>query len=334
MRSTRRTIAKLAALSLVAPKLLIGPSARAQAWPNKPIKMIVPFAAGGGTDFIARLVAQHLTTRLGQPIYVDNRGGANGAIGLQALKQSDPDGYTIAATPNTPLVVNPHLHANLRYKPLEDFIPVAPMVRFPSLILAHPSARISTVPELIAAAKAAPGNLAYGSSGTGGFSHLAMELFSLHAGIKLLHVPYKGAGPAAAAQLSGEVPLGYNNVQVTLQNIRAGQLVPLGIGLQERVPTLPDVPTIFETLPELPAFGMTSWAGIITPASTPKAIVERLNTEVTAVMASPEVAKHLDSQQLTPFSSEQAAFANIVKTELEKWSEFIKEKNITIEGKH
>jgi tripartite-type tricarboxylate transporter receptor subunit TctC len=323
-------IAKLAALILLALGLLVAPSAEAQDWPNKPIKMIVPFPAGGGTDFIARLVALHLTKRLGQPVYVENRGGANGAIGLQAFKQSDPDGYTIAASPNTPLVVSPSLYANLAYKPLEDFIPVAPMVRFPSLIAAHPSAKIRTIPELIAAAKAKPGSLAYASSGIGGFSHLAMELFALHAGVKLLQVPYKGAGPAAIGQIAGDVQLGYNNVQVLLQNIRAGQLVALGVGETKRMPALPDVPTIFEAVPGLPAFGMTSWAGIIVPAKTPKAIVDRLNKEVTAVMAEPEVVKLLEAQQLVPFSLEQAAFANFVKTEFNEWAKFIKTTNITI----
>jgi tripartite-type tricarboxylate transporter receptor subunit TctC len=293
--------------------------------------MIVPFPAGGGTDFIARLVAQRLTTRLGQTVYVENRGGANGAIGLQAFKQSEPDGYTIAATPNTPLVVSPSLYAHLAYKPLEDFIAVAPIARFPSLIAAHPSAKIRTVAELIAAAKAKPGTLAYGTSGVGGFSHLAMELFALHAGVKLLHVPYKGAGPAAVGLLAGDVQLGYNNVQVLLQNIRAGQLVALGVGEPQRMAALPDVPTVFESVPGLPAFGMTSWAGIIVPAKTPKAIVDRLNKEVTAAMAEPEVVKLLAEQQITPFSLEQAAFADLVKTELGEWAKFIKTIGITVE---
>jgi tripartite-type tricarboxylate transporter receptor subunit TctC len=293
--------------------------------------MIVPFPAGGGTDFIARLVAQHLAARLGQTVYVENRGGANGAIGLQAFKQSEPDGYTIAATPNTPLVVSPSLNAHLAYKPLEDFIPVSPIARFPSLIAAHPSAKIRTVPELISAAKANPGGLAYGTSGVGGFSHLAMELFALHAGVKLLHVPYKGAGPAALGQIAGDVQLGYNNVQVLLQNIRAGQLVAIAVGEPERMSVLPDVPTIFEAVPSLPAFGMTSWAGIIVPAKTPKAIVDRLNKEITAVLADPEVVKLMQVQQITPFSMEQGAFATLVKTELDEWAKFIKTAKITMQ---
>ena len=329
MRTTR-DITKLAALTLLGLGLLVPPSAEAQTWPNKPIKMIVPFAAGGGTDFVARLMAQQLTTRLGQPVYVENRGGANGAIGLLALKQSDPDGYTIVATPDTPLTANPSLQPNLGYDSLKDFIPVAPMVRFPSLIVAHPSLNIRTVPELIAAAKAKPEALTYGSSGLGGFSHLAMELFALQAGVKLLHVPYKGAGPAAIGQIGGEVHLGINNVQVTLQNIRAGQLIAVAVGEPERMAVLPDVPTISETIP---GFRVTSWAGIIVPAKTPKAIVDRLHQEITAVMADPEIVKRMEVQQITPFSLEQSAFVDLVKADMDKWAKVIKTTNIGIEGK-
>lgn len=328
MRSTRRMMANLATLTLLGLVLPVVSPARAQDWPTKPIKVIVPFAAGGGTDFIARLMAQHLTTRLGQPVYVENRGGANGAIGLQALKQSDPDGYTIAATSDTPLVVNPSLMARLPYTPLEDFIPVASMVRFPSLIAATPSLKVHSLPELIALAKAKPGSITYGSAGIGNFSHLSMELFAMQAGLKLLHVPYRGAGPASVALLAGEVDIGINNVQVTLQNIRAGKLIALAVGEPERMAVLPDVPTIAETLP---GFRVTSWAGIVAPAKTPKAIVERLNKEITAVMADPEVVKLLEAQQITPFSLDQAAFTDLVKSDSEKWSAFLKRANISID---
>jgi tripartite-type tricarboxylate transporter receptor subunit TctC len=166
--------------------------AAAQNWPQKPIKMILPYPAGGGTDFIARLAAKHLTDRLGQQVFVENRGGANGAIGLQGLMQSDPDGYTIATSLDTPLVVNPWLYDKLPYQPLRDFAPVATLVRFPGMLAAHPSVPVKTVAELIALAKEKPGTLAYASAGVGNFSHLAMELFSLATGVKLLHVPYKG----------------------------------------------------------------------------------------------------------------------------------------------
>jgi tripartite-type tricarboxylate transporter receptor subunit TctC len=324
----RRGIGIAAALVGLIACGLPGSAAFAQGWPNKPIKMIVPFPAGGGTDFIGRLMAQHLSKRLGQQVYVENRGGANGAIGLQALKQADPDGYTIAATSDTPMVVNPALQANLPYKPLEDFIPVATMVRFPGLIAAHPSVPFRTVPEMIAAAKAKPGSLAYASAGIGNFSHLAMELFSMQAGVQLLHVPYKGTGPAAIGLIAGEVQLAFNNVQTTLQNIRENQIIALGVGEPQRVPVLPNVPTIAETVP---GFGMAPWVGIIVPAKTPKEVVDRLNREVTAVMNDPEVIRVLAAQQVTPFPLDQAKFAELVKSDTEKWAKVIKTANIKVD---
>jgi tripartite-type tricarboxylate transporter receptor subunit TctC len=296
-------------------------NAIAQTWPNRPIKMIVPFPAGGGTDFIGRLMAQHLSKRLGQQVYVENRGGANGAIGLQALKQSEADGYTIAASSDTPLVVNPALYEKVPYDSIKDFIPVATMVRFPGLIAVHPSVPIRSIPELIATAKAKPGSLAFASAGIGNFSHLAMELFALQTGVKMLHVPYKGTGPAAMGLVAGEVQLAFNNVQTTLQNIREGQLVPLGVGELKRVPVLPDVPTIGETVP---GFNMAPWVGVIAPAGTPKEIVERLSREVTAVMNDPEVIKILTDQQVTPFPMPQSEFVELVKTDLDKWAKVIK----------
>src|SRR6266702_1701092 len=209
----RKLVTLVAALGLLCPTL-----AAAQTWPQKSIRMIVPFPAGGGTDFIARLAAKHLSQRLGQQVYVENRGGANGAIGRQALMQSDPDGYTISACSDTPLVVNPSLYDKLPYSPLRDFVPVATMVRFPGMLAVHPSVPARSVSELIALAKAKPGGLAYASAGVGNFSHLAMELFSLATGVKLLHVPYKGTGPASLALIGGEVQMGFNNVQTLLQN--------------------------------------------------------------------------------------------------------------------
>src|SRR5262249_5783898 len=172
--------------------LLVPALAAAQSWPQKPIKMIIPYPAGGGTDFIGRLAAKHLSDRLGQQVFVENRGGANGAIRLQTLSQADPHGYTIAPTPDTPIVGNPWLYDKLPYQPLRDFIPVATLVRFPGMLAVHPSLPVKSVAELIALAKSKPGDLAYASAGVGNFSHLAMELFALATGVKLLHVPYKG----------------------------------------------------------------------------------------------------------------------------------------------
>src|SRR5499426_1645918 len=274
MKKLTTVLAAAVALACLMPALTA-----AQSWPQKPIKMIVPFPAGGGTDFIARLAAKHLSQRLGQQVYVENRGGANGAIGLQALMTSDPDGYTIAASSDTPLTVNPALYDKLPYSALRDFIPVATMVRFPGMLAVHPSVPARSVAELIALAKEKPGALTYASAGIGNFSHLAMELFSLQTGVKLLHVPYKGTGPASLALIGGDVQMGFNNVQTLLQNVQAGQLIGLAVAEPKRIPALPDLPAVAETVP---GFEMAPWVGILVPARTPKEVIERLSKETLA----------------------------------------------------
>jgi len=316
----RKLVTLVAALGLLCPTL-----PAAQTWPQKSIRMIVPFPAGGGTDFIARLAAKHLSQRLGQQVYVENRGGANGAIGLQALMQSDPDGYTISACSDTPLVVNPSLYDKLPYSPLRDFVPVATMVRFPGMLAVHPSVPARSVAELIALAKAKPGGLAYASAGVGNFSHLAMELFSLATGVKLLHVPYKGTGPASLALIAGEVQMGFNNVQTLLQNVQSGQLAALAVAEPKRMPALPDLPAVAETVP---GFEMAPWVGIIAPARTPKEVVARLSQETLAVMRDPEVVKVLTDQQVTPFAIPPEPMEHLIRKDLDKWANVIKSAGI------
>jgi tripartite-type tricarboxylate transporter receptor subunit TctC len=317
-----RLVATLA-LALALPTV-----AGAQAWPQRSIKMIVPFPAGGGTDFIARVAAKHLSDRLGQQVFVENRGGANGAVGLQALMQSDPDGYTISACSDTPLVVNPSLYAKLPYAPLRDFVPVATMVRFPGMLAVHPSVPARSVAELIALAKAKPGSLAYASAGVGNFSHLAMELFSQATGVKLLHVPYKGTGPASLALVGGEVQMGFNNVQTLLQTVRSGQLVALAVAEPKRMPALPDLPAVAETVP---GFEMAPWVGIIAPARTPKEIVDRLAKETVAIMRDPAVVKQLTDQQVTPFALDPDQLDALIRKDLEKWAGVISTAGIKAE---
>jgi len=283
--------------------------------------MIVPYPAGGGTDFIGRLAAKELTERLGQQVFVENRAGANGAIGLQALMQSDPDGYTIAASSDTPLVVNPWLYEKLPYQPLRDFVPVATLVRFPGMLAVHPSLPTHSVAELIALAKAKPGSLAYASAGVGNFSHLAMELFALAAGVKLLHVPYKGTGPASLALIGGEVQMGFNNVQTLLQNVHAGQLRPLAVAEPQRLAILPDVPTVAETVP---GFAMAPWVGIIVPARTPADIVNRLAHASLAIMSDRAVIRLLTDQQVTPMATTTQEFEQLIRSDLERWANVIK----------
>jgi len=301
----------------------------AQNWPQgQTIRMIVPFPAGGGTDVVARIVARYLSVRLQQTIIVENRGGANGQIGLQTLKQSAPDGYTIAMTSDTPMTVNPWIYKNIPYDPMRDFIPVISTIRLPSMLAVHPSVPVHNVAELIALAKAKPGTISYASGGVGNFGHLEAELFSLAAGVKLLHVPYKGTGPSAMGMIGGEVQIGFNNVSTLLPYVTSGKLVALAVAEPQRMPDLPNIPTIAETLP---GFDMAPWVGIIVPAGTPKAIVDRLAKETLAVMNDPAVVKQFTDQQLTVMTLEQDRFADLIRKDLEKWGKVVKTANIKME---
>jgi tripartite-type tricarboxylate transporter receptor subunit TctC len=322
MKSMLKVVA--AALALCIASTL----ASAQNWPTKPIKMIIPFPAGGGTDLIGRLMAKHLSERLGQQVYVENRGGANGGIGLQALAQSEPDGYTIAAASDTPLVVNPSLYEKLAYQPLRDFQPVAGMVKFPGMVAAHPSLPVKTIAELIALAKAKPGGVAYSSGGIGNFGHLAAELFSLAADVKMLHVPYRGVGPATQALIAGDVQITFSNIVTTMPHVTSGKLVALAVNEPKRVPAFPNLPAVAETVP---GFEMAPWVSIIAPAKTPKAIVERLEKEVRAVMADPAVVKICNEQQIAINALSTGELTELTKKDTEKWATVIKKAGIKIQ---
>ena len=301
----------------------------AQSWPQKPIRMIVPFPPGGGTDFVGRLVAKHLSQRLGQTIFVENRGGANGTVGLQALMQSNPDGYTIATTSDTPLTVNPLLYENIPYEPLRDFVLVATVARSAEMLAVHPSIPARNVPELIAFAKENPDRLSFGSGGVGNFSHLAMELFSLETGVKLLHVPYKGTGPAAMALIAGDVQIGFIPVQTLLPYVKSGQLVAIAIGEPQRMPSLPDVPTVSETLP---GFETAAWEGIVVPAGTPKEIVTRLREATLSIMRDPAIAKQFTDQQKIVMALGPNEFADLIRKDSAKWEKVIKAAHIKKEN--
>ncbi len=322
---------KLVSVIVAALGLVAGTAAPtiAQDWPHKQtIHMIVPFPAGGGTDVVARIVAKYLGERLHQTVVVENRGGANGQIGLNALKQSAPDGYTIEVTSDTPMTVNPWIYKNIPYAPLKDFIPVVSLIRLPSMLAVHPTLPVRTVSEFIALAKSKPGTINYGSAGVGNFSHLEMELFAQAAGIKLVHVPYKGTGPLAVAMLGGEVHAGFNNVSTLIQQTQSGKLIPLAVAEPKRMPDLPDVPAIAETLP---GFEMAPWVGLIVPAGTPKGIVDKLAAETIAVMNDPVVAKQFKEQQLVVMVQEKEKFGDLIRKDTEKWGKVIKSAGITAE---
>ena len=295
--------------------------AGAQAWPSRTIKLICPYPAGGGTDVIARIVAKHLSDRLGQQVYVENRSGANGGAGTNEVARSDPDGYTLGAISDSPMTVNPSMYEKLPYQPLRDFVPVARVNHFPSYVVAHPSVPIKTIADLIAYAKANPGKLNYSSGGVGNFSHLGLETLAFQSGIKLVHVPYRGVGPATQAILAGDVQLMYNNVATALPHVQAGKLTGLAVGTSTRLPALPDVPTVAETIP---GFNVTPWVGVFAPANTPKDITERLSKEVDAMLKDPAVVKNFADQQIRAAYLDTPAFTQEIQKEMDAWAKVIK----------
>src|SRR5687767_5663248 len=305
-----------------------GASVCAQTWPTKPIRMIIPFAPGGGTDVVGRIVAKHLSDRLGQQVIVENRAGANGIVGMQALLQAAPDGYTIAGVGDGTLVMNPALYAKLPYDTLRDVVPVARTVKFPGMISAHPSLPVRSIPALIALAKSRPGDLTYPSAGIGNASHLAMELFASSTGTRFLHVPYNGNGPASLALLAGHMQVMFNNVQTTMPYVTAGKLRALGVGEPKRMERLPDIPAIAEFVR---GYEMAAWTSVVAPRGTPAPLVSRLSSEIVEVMRLPDVAAFLEKQALVPAPQRPDEFLQFMKQELVKWEKVIRTAGIKVD---
>jgi tripartite-type tricarboxylate transporter receptor subunit TctC len=291
-------------------------------YPDKPVRLIVPFPAGGATDFMARSLAQKLSERLGQPIVVDNRGGAGGTIGAEAVASAAPDGYTLLFSTMGVLAINPSLYDKLRYDPVKDFTPVSLTHATANLLVVHPSVPAKDVKELIALAKAKPGTLTFGSSGNGTSSHLSGELFKSMAGIDITHVPYKGTGPALTDLLTGRISMMIDTVSVHVENVNAGKLRALGVTSAKRTPSLPNVPTIAEA--GLPGFDVSIWLGVLAPAKTPPDIVARLNSEIRKVMAEPEMKAQLVKAGIDPLTSTPDEFAATIKSDMAKWSKVVK----------
>jgi len=325
MTMTRFLKASAALLALL---FAIPATASAQTWPQRPIKAIVPFPAGGGTDLMGRLVAKHLGDLLGQQVYVENIGGANGSIGVQAVMRAEPDGYTIGVLSDGPMIVNPALYPNNPYQTLRDFIPVAMVNRFPSMLTANPSTGIKTVADLLKVAKEKPGTLNYSSGGIGNFSHMGLELLANQTGIKIVHVPYRGIGPATQAILTGEVQLLYNNVTTSLEHVRAGKTNALAIGETKRLPGLPDIPTIAETVP---GYDFSAWIGIYVPAKTPPAIVAKLSKAVSDFLQIAAVQKYFGDQFITASYKNPDEFSAYIKAELTKWDNVVKSAGIKVQ---
>jgi len=294
-------------------------------YPSKPVRMVVPSSAGGGTDIVARIIAPELSKRLGQQVVIDNRPGAGTMIGIEVAAKSPPDGYTLLMGLST-LAINSALYKKVPYDPQRDFAPITQAVSSASIIVVHPSVPVKTVKELIAFARARQGQLNYASAGTGTYPHMTMELFLSMAKLKMVHIPYKGTGPAMIDMVAGQVATMAATILTGMPQIRAGRLRPLGITSAARSPIVPDIPTVAEA--GLPGFESVQWYGMLAPATTPRDIVTRLHAEATAVLKQPEIRERLAGDGADLVGSTPEEFTRYIQSELVKWAKVAREAGI------
>ena len=297
------------------------PAAGDGSFPTKPLRLIVPYAPGGGGDAVARSIGAKLTEAWGQPVIIDNRGGGGTVIGTDLAAKSPPDGHTILLQTNTH-AINATLHPKLPYDTIRDFAPVTLLATSPNILLINPSLAARSVKDFIAFAKANPGKLNYGSSGNGGTGHLAMEMLKSMTGINVVHVPYGGGGPAMKSLLSGEVSVMFNNILAAIPLVKAGRIVALGVTSRQRSPAVPDVPTISEA--GVPGFEAIAWFCILAPARTPPAVVKKLNEEIVRVLNMPDIRDRLTGQGLDPVGTGSEEFSRFIRSEIVKWEKVIK----------
>lgn len=308
-------------VTLAALGAMLASSAAAQGYPERPVRMIIPFAAGGATDVPTRLISVKLAERLGQQFVVDNRPGQGGALGAAVAAKAEPDGYTILQVA-TPFVVSPHIYSKLSYDPLKDFVPVTQFGSAPNVLVVHPSLPAKSTKELITLAKSQPGKLDWASSGTGGGQHLFGELFMSMADIKITHISYKGSGAATADLLGGQVKIGFPGIAIALQHHKTGRLLALGVTTAQRSQQMPEVPSIAEA--GLPGYEATFWMGMAVPKGTPKNIIDKLQRETTALLQSPEMVEGFKraGTDATPSNPEQ--FRKFIRSEYEKWGKIVR----------
>ena len=300
----------------------------AQAYPARPIRIVIPYPPGGGTDIVIRAVGPRLSERLGQSVVIDNRGGATGTIGSEAVAHAAADGYTLLAHTNAGITILPHLNKSLPYDPIRDFAPVTLAASSPYLLVVHPKLAATSVAQFIALAKARPGELNYASSGNGASTHLAGLLFCQMAGVKMVHIPYKGSGPATTDLLGGQVQSRFSSIPPVLQHVRAGRLRALGVTSAKRFSLLPDVPTIAATLP---GFEVDSWYGVFAPAGTPAAIIGKLNSAFAAALSAPDVKALLATDGSEVVASSPERFGAIIRAEFARWGPVVRESGAKID---
>jgi tripartite-type tricarboxylate transporter receptor subunit TctC len=307
---------------------LAAAGAAAQSYPDRPIRLIVPFPPGGGTDVVARAIASRLGQMLGTSVVVDNRAGAGGTIGTEAVARSAPDGYTLGLVSGSH-AINPSIYPKLPYDTERDFAPVSQLVVAPGILVVNPKLPVKNVKDLIALAKSEPGKLNYASAGIGTPPHLAGELFKTMAGIDIVHVPYKGNAAVLTDTLSGQVQFTFPTIPSALPYVQNGTLRALGVTGAKRSPSAPDIPTIAES--GLPGYEATSWYGVVAPADTPPEIVDKLSTTLASALQQPDVQKVLASLGLEPVGSTPQAFAATIKEELPKWQKVVRQNHVKFE---
>lgn len=320
---SRFALASLFAL----PVLAAGP-ALAQVYPSKPVRFIVPWPPGGGADIMSRLVNQPLGDALGQQVIIDNRGGAAGNIGAELAAKSPPDGYTIVFAYSGTHSINPHIYRRMPFK-TSDLAPIVQLASVPQLVVVHPSLPVKSVRELVALVKTKPDQLSYASSGNGAINHLAGELFKMKTGSQIVHVPYKGGGPAAVALLSGEVGMIFGEPASMMGYLKAGKLRALAVTSGKRALSLPELPTMAEA--GVPGYDVTSWNGILAPAGTPAPIIDRLNAELNKIIAAPAMRDRMIGLGYEPVGGTPDAFGKFIQSELGKWAPVVKAANVRID---
>ena len=301
--------------------------ANAQAFPNKPVKLIVPFVAGGATDIVARLVAQKLSAAWGQPVVVENRGGAGGNIGADAVAKSPADGYTILVTSGSIVTVNPHMYAKMPFDAKKDLAPITNLASGPQVLVVHPAVPAKNVKELVALAKSKPGQLNFGSAGIGSQVHMAAEAFVYAAGIEAQHIPYKGEAVAFTDLAGGQVQFMVGNIAGATGHIQSGRIRALGVTSAKRSPQLPDVPTVAEA--GLTGFENTGWFGFMSPAGTPKSIIDKIHADTVKVLADQEVKDRLTQLGMAPVGNSPADFAKEIAAEYDRWGKVVSARKLT-----
>jgi tripartite-type tricarboxylate transporter receptor subunit TctC len=329
MPMNRRTRALVSLVAVGCSLQLLAPSlAHAQAYPSKPIRFIVPWPPGGGADIMSRLVNQPLGEALGQQVVIDNRGGAAGNIGAELAAKSPPDGYTIVFAYSGTHSINPHIYRKMPFKDT-DLAPIIQLASVPQVVVVHPSLPAKNVRELIALVKSKPGQLSYASSGNGAINHLAGELFKMKTGTNIVHVPYKGGGPAAVALLSGEVGMILGEPASMIGVLKAGKLRALAVTSGKRALSLPELPTMMEA--GVSGYDVTSWNGILMPAGAPREIVARLNAELNKIIATPAMRERMIALGYEPVGGPPEKFGEFIQSELAKWAPVVKAANVRID---